>query len=50
MEDSQRIEEAMKKMSRNYKLSVVYGKQDLTLSWTSLDQKDCQIKRILVQD
>ena len=29
MEDSERIEEAMKKMSRNDKLSVVYGKQDL---------------------
>ena len=28
MEDLERIEEA-KKMSRNYKLSVVYGKQDL---------------------
>ena len=29
MEDSERIEEALKKMSRNNKLSVVYGKQDL---------------------
>ena len=29
MEDSERIEEALKKMSRNDKLSVVYGKQDL---------------------
>ena len=29
MEDSERIEEAQKKMIRNYKLSVVYGKQDL---------------------
>ena len=29
MEDSERIEEALKKMRRNYKLSVVYGKQDL---------------------
>ena len=29
MEDSQTIEEALKKMSRNGKLSVVYGKQDL---------------------
>ena len=29
MEDSERIQEAMKKMSRNDKLSVVYGKQDL---------------------
>ena len=29
MEDSERIEETLKKMSRNYKLSVVYGKQDL---------------------
>ena len=29
MEDSERIEEALKKMSRNGKLSVVYGKQDL---------------------
>ena len=29
MEDSERIEEAIEKMSRNDKLSVVYGKQDL---------------------
>ena len=29
MEDSERIEETLKKMSRNDKLSVVYGKQDL---------------------
>ena len=29
MEDSERIEEALKKISRNDKLSVVYGKQDL---------------------
>ena len=29
MEDSERIEEALKKMSRNDNLSVVYGKQDL---------------------
>ena len=29
MEDSERIEEILKKMSRNDKLSVVYGKQDL---------------------
>ena len=29
MEDSERIEEALKKMSWNDKLSVVYGKQDL---------------------
>ena len=29
MEDSERIEEALKKMSRNDKLSVGYGKQDL---------------------
>ena len=29
MEDSETIEEALKKMSRNDKLSVVYGKQDL---------------------
>ena len=29
MEDSERIEEAFKKMSPNDKLSVVYGKQDL---------------------
>ena len=29
MEDSVRIEKAHMKMSRNYKLSVVYGKQDL---------------------
>ena len=29
MEDSERIEEALKKMSRNDKLSIVYGKQDL---------------------
>ena len=29
MEDSERIEEELKKMSRNDKLSIVYGKQDL---------------------
>ena len=29
MEDSERIEEALKKMRRNDKLSVVYDKQDL---------------------
>ena len=29
MNNSERIEEALKKMSRNDKLSVVYGKQDL---------------------
>ena len=29
MEDSERIEEAKKKMRRNDKLSVVYSKQDL---------------------
>ena len=29
MEDLETIEEALKKMSRNDKLSVVYGKQDL---------------------
>ena len=29
MEVSERIEETLKKMSRNDKLSVVYGKQDL---------------------
>ena len=29
MEDSERIGEALKKMSRNDKLSAVYGKQDL---------------------
>ena len=29
MEDSERIEEALKKMRRNDKLSVVYAKQDL---------------------
>ena len=29
MEDSERIDEALKKMSRNCKLSIVYGKQDV---------------------
>ena len=29
MKNSERIQEALKKMSRNDKLSVVYGKQDL---------------------
>ena len=29
MEDSETIEEALKKISRNGKLSIVYGKQDL---------------------
>ena len=29
MEDSERIEEALKKKSRKDKLSIVYGKQDL---------------------
>ena len=29
MEDSETIEKSLKKMSRNDKLSLVYGKQDL---------------------
>ena len=29
MEDSERIEEAWRRLSRNDKLSIVYGKQDL---------------------
>ena len=29
MEDSERIQEALKNMSRNDKLSIVYDKQDL---------------------
>ena len=50
MEDSERIEEALKKMSRNDKLSVVYGKQDLHSFMNQSDQKDCQINRVLVRD
>ena len=29
MEDSERVEEALKKMRRNYKFSIIYSKQDL---------------------
>ena len=50
MGHSERIEEALKKVSRNDKLSIVYGKQDLHSFINKSRPEGLSDQEVLVQD
>ena len=50
MGHSERIEEALKKVSRNDKLSIVYGKQDLHSFMNQSRPEGLSDQEVLVQD